>query len=381
MQKKLSFVLQLPVLFGFFIMGFVDLVGIATNYVKKDFSLSDSMANMLPMMLFVWFAVLAVPTGLIMNKLGRKNTVLISMFLSLIAMLLPYFSYSHGSVLVAFSLLGIGNTIIQVALNPLLSNVVSGDRLASSITFGQFVKAIAAFMGPLIASYAALQFGSWKLIFPIYAAITVIASIWLIVTPIPREATEHSQTTYLGCFKLLQDKIILILFAGIVLVVGIDVGLNTSIPKFLIEKTSISLEKASWGISLYFIARTIGSFVGALLLVRISAKKFLMYTIIVLIPLFMIMLLVSQLWLLFTLTFFVGLLIANVFSIIFSVAIKRLPERANEVSGLMVMGIAGGALIPMLMGIISDASNQTFGFAVLLLAIIYLVYTSLKLQN
>lgn len=379
MQKKLSFVLQLPVLFGFFIMGFVDLVGIATNYVKKDFSLSDSMANMLPMMLFVWFAVLAVPTGILMNKLGRKNTVIISMLLSLTAMLLPYFYYSYGSVLVAFSLLGIGNTIIQVALNPLLSNVVSSDRLASSITFGQFIKAIAAFMGPLIASYAALHFGSWKLIFPIYATITVIASVWLIVTQIPRETLEHSMTTYLGCFKLLQDKLILILFAGIVFAVGIDVGLNTSIPKFIIEKTSISLEKASWGISLYFIARTIGSFVGALVLVKISAKKFFMYTMIALIPLFIIMLLVSRLWLLFTLTFIVGLLIANVFSIIFSVAIKRLPERANEVSGLMVMGIAGGALMPMLIGLISDASNQTFGFAVLVLAIIYLLYTSLKL--
>ncbi len=379
MQKKTSNVALLPVLFGFFIMGFVDLVGIATNYVKKDFSLTDSISNLLPMMLFLWFAILSVPTGLLMNKMGRKNTVLLSMFVSLLAMLLPFISYSFVAILVAFSLLGIGNTIIQVALNPLLSNVVSGDRLASSITFGQFVKAIAAFLGPIIAAYASLHYGSWKLIFPVYAIVTILSALWLFLTPIEKEKVSQSTTSFAGCFKLLQDKLILLLFIGIVFVVGIDVGLNTSIPKFLMEKCSISLEDASWGISLYFIARTVGSFVGALLLVKLSAKKFFMYSMVALIPLFIIMLFVSQLWMLFALIFIVGLLIANVFSIIFSVALKRLPERANEVSGLMVMGIAGGALMPMIMALISDASNQTFGFAVLLLAIIYLLFTSFKL--
>ena len=74
-----------PILCGFFVMGFVDLVGISTNYVKSDFGLSDSVANLLPMMVFVWFALFSIPTGLLMGKLGRRNTVLAGMILTVAA--------------------------------------------------------------------------------------------------------------------------------------------------------------------------------------------------------------------------------------------------------------------------------------------------------
>ena len=149
MKENSPVIKVLPVLFGFFVMGFVDLVGIATNYVKQDFMLSDTLANLLPMTLFLWFAVLSVPTGIMMNKLGRKNTVILSMVITFLAMLIPLISYSFPMMLVAFGLLGIGNTIIQVSLNPLLTNVVRGDRLTSSLTLGQFIKAIASFLGPI----------------------------------------------------------------------------------------------------------------------------------------------------------------------------------------------------------------------------------------
>jgi len=184
MNKGASFSKVMPVLFGFFIMGLVDLVGIATNYVKQDFALSDTLANMLPMTLFLWFAILSVPTGIMMNRLGRKRTVILSMVISFVAMMLPLVSYNFPMMLVAFGLLGIGNTIVQVSLNPLLTNVVRGDRLTSSLTLGQFIKAIAAFLGPIIAGVAASSFGNWKFVFLVFAVITVISGLWLMLTPI-----------------------------------------------------------------------------------------------------------------------------------------------------------------------------------------------------
>lgn len=371
----------LPVLFGFFIMGFVDVVGISTNYVKQDFALSDTLANLLPMMLFLWFAILSVPTGLLMNKIGRKKTVLLSMGITFLAMLVPLVSYSFTMILIAFSLLGIGNTIIQVSLNPLLLNVVRGDRLTSSLTLGQFIKAIAAFLGPIIAGVAAVSLGNWKFIFLVFAAITVISGLWLMLTPIYEEPVDVSFSSFTASFGLLKDPTILMLFLGIIFVVGVDVGLNTTIPKFLIERSNIPLEKAGLGTSLYFAARTIGTFAGAILLIKLSGRNFFIVSMLIAIPVLIIMLFVENLWAILSLIFLLGLAVANVFSIIFSAALRRRPQRGNEISGLLIMGIAGGAVIPLIMGVVSDSYGQTGGMAVLLVALVYLMYSAYKLER
>ena len=79
-----------PILFGFFVMGFVDIVGIATNYVKKDFELSDTYANLLPMMVFAWFAIFSIPTGILMGKIGKKLTVIMALATTTVAMIVPF---------------------------------------------------------------------------------------------------------------------------------------------------------------------------------------------------------------------------------------------------------------------------------------------------
>ncbi len=381
MQSQINLKQVSPVLFGFFIMGLVDLVGISTNYVKQDFALSDTLANMLPMTLFLWFAILSVPTGMMMNKLGRKRTVVISMVISLLAMLLPLVRYNFPMILVAFGLLGIGNTIIQVSLNPLLTNVVRGDRLTSSLTLGQFIKAIASFLGPVIAGVAAGSFGNWKLVFLFFAVITLISGLWLLLTPIPEKPVSQKSSTFAKSFGLLKDKTILMLFLGIVFVVGVDVGLNTTIPKFLMERCSIPLEQAGLGTSLYFIAKTVGTFIGAILLVKFSGRKFFIWSMIVAIPALMVMLLIGNLWSILAMVFIIGFAVANVFSIIFSAALKTHPEHANEISGLMIMGVAGGAVIPLIMGITSDLLGQTGGMSILLVAMAYLTYSAFKLKE
>jgi MFS transporter, FHS family, L-fucose permease len=381
MKNETPFSKALPVLFGFFIMGFVDVVGIATNYVKQDFALSDTLANLLPMMVFLWFAVFSVPTGLMMNSIGRKKTVVLSMVITFLAMLVPLFAYKFEVVLVAFALLGIGNTILQVSLNPLLTNVVRGDRLTSSLTWGQFIKAIASFLGPIIAGFAAASLGNWKMIFPIFAGITLISSLWLFLTSIDEEPVQGKTSSFTACFGLLSDVTILMLFLGILFVVGVDVGLNTTIPKFLQERCGLPLEKAGLGTSLYFIARTTGTFVGAILLVKFSGRKFFITSMIIAIAAMGVMLLMNDLWPILVLIFIVGFAVANVFSIIFSAALQKKPERANEISGLMIMGVAGGAIVPPVMGIVSDSVGQVGGLAVLLGALVYLLFCAYRMKT
>ncbi len=381
MKNSNSFSKLLPVLFGFFIMGFVDVVGISTNYVKQDFALSDSLANLLPMMVFLWFAVFSVPTGLLMNSIGRKKTVVLSMAITFVAMLVPLAAYKFEIVLIAFALLGIGNTILQVSLNPLLSNVVRGDLLTSSLTWGQFTKAIASFLGPVIAGFAAVTLGNWKMLFPIFAVITLASSLWLIFTSIEEQPVEGKTSSFGGCFALLKDTTILMFFLGIICVVGIDVGLNITVPKYLMERCGIPLEQAGWGTSLYFIARTAGTFIGAILLIRFSPRKFFILSMVVALAGMLVMLTMHNLWAILVLVFVVGFAVANVFSIIFSAALQKKPERANEISGLMIMGVAGGAVIPPLMGVVSDAMGQVGGLAVLLGAMVYLLFCAFSLKK
>lgn len=366
MYKNNKLILLLPVVFTFFTMGFVDLVGIATNYIKNDFELSDTMANLMPAMVFFWFFIFSVPTGMLMNKIGRRKTVLLSLVVTLLSLLIPMINYSFPTMLIAFSFLGIGNTLMQVSLNPLVSNIVSGERLASSLTFGQFVKAIASFAAPIIAAWALIKFGDWKLLFLIFAAVAVIAAIWLFFTKIEEKPVEGKQSTFAECFALLGDKTILLLFLGIMAHVGTDVGVNTTAPKLLIERLGMPLSEAGYATSVYFLFRTIGSFSGAFILARFSSKSFFWISILMMLAAVVALYFSYSAMAIYVCIALIGFGNSNVFSIMFSQALQHLPQRSNEISGLMIMGLAGGAVFPLLMGILSDAMGSQIGAVIVL---------------
>ncbi|MGN6511423.1 MAG: MFS transporter [Chitinophaga sp.] len=361
-----------PILFGFFIMGFVDVVGIATNYVKKDFALSDTLSNLLPMAVFLWFLVFSVPVGMLMNRIGRKRTVQLSMVITAVGLLVPMISYTLPLVLSAFALLGIGNTLLQVALNPLLTNVVSKERLTSSLTAGQFIKAIASFLGPVIAAYAGTQFGNWQLLFVIYAGITLLSFLWLSATPLPESGRKENTSTIGECFALLGDRRIFLYFLGILTLVGIDVGLNVSGPRILMERTGMPLEEAGYIASIYFVFKTTGTFLGAILLAKFSPHRFYLVSAIAAVIAMVVLLFAHNAGVIYAGVALAGFACANIFSILFSFALQRMPERSNEVSGLLIMGVSGGALFPLLMGLASDAAAAQWGaVAVLLICCAY----------
>ena len=178
----------LPVMSGFFIMGFVDIVGVATNYVKADFTgMDDKVAGLISLSCFLWFLILSIPTGMLMNRIGRKKTVILSFIVTALAMVIPLIKYNFPAVLVAFTMLGIGNTILQVAQNPLVSSVVSRERLTGTLTLGQFVKAISSFLGPILTAAFAGGILGWKMIFPVYAVVTLLTMGWLALSPIEEQ--------------------------------------------------------------------------------------------------------------------------------------------------------------------------------------------------
>lgn len=361
-----------PVLFGFFVMGFVDVVGIAANYVKEDFALSDAAAGLLPMTVFLWFALFSVPTGILMGRIGRRNTVAVALGVTVAAMLVPLLAYDFAAVMAAFALLGIGNTILQVALNPMAAHVVRSDRITSVLTLGQFIKAVSSFLGPILAGAAAARWGDWKLVFPAYALASLLATGWLLTAVGGTERRERTQTTFGTTLALFADREIVLLFLGILLVVGIDVGLNTSIPKLLMERTGMPLDRAGLGTSLYFAARTAGAFLGAIVLTKLSAVRFLRASALLAIAACAGLTVAASAGLLYGLIAAVGLACANLFSILFSLALRRRPERSNEISALMIMGVSGGALVTPLMGFVADRCGQGASLAVLLACMVYI---------
>lgn len=383
MNKKL---LLVPVMFCFFAMGFVDLVGIASNYVKADLGLSDASANILPSLVFFWFLIFSVPTGMLMNKIGRKNTVLLSLVITVISLLLPVFGESYGLMLVSFSLLGIGNALMQTSLNPLITNVIQGDSLASTMTFGQFVKAIASFMAPYIAMWGATaalpSFGlGWRVLFPVYMAIGILASVLLLVSPIQREAVPDKASSFADCFKLLGKPIVLLSFLGIMCHVGIDVGTNTTAPKILMERLGMTLTEAGFATSLYFICRTVGCLSGSFILSRISHKKFFLVSVIMMILAMVGLFFGTGKAILYAAIALVGFGNSNIFSVVFSQALLSVPDKQNEVSGLMIMGLFGGTIFPLLMGFASDAVGQAGAVAVMAIGVIYLLFYSSKVKK
>lgn len=367
---------------SFFVMGVVDIVGVSKNYIQKDFELDDFIASIIPMMVFVWFAVFSIPTGMLMSKIGRKKTVILATVITLISLLIPYFYYNFYAVIIAFSLLGIGNTVLQVSLNPLVASIVSREKLASTLTLGQFIKAISSFLGPIIASVAAKQYGDWKLVFLVFAVASLLSALWLYVTPINNEEEQSEGTTSFGqTLSLLKDNTILLLFLGIVLIVGIDVGMNTFTPQLLEQRLSISGDSAALGSSLYFAARTIGAFLGAFLLLKCKPAFFLKINMIVAIISFLLLMFGTEQWLLLTAVALIGFTCANVFSIIFSVALQDKPQQTNEVSSLMIMGVAGGAIVTPIAGLLSKLIDLSTSFGLLMLCGVYILFLSLKISK
>ena len=385
MDKKIDKLALVSVMLCFFAMGFVDLVGIASNYVKKDLGLNDATANIFPSLVFFWFLIFSVPTGVLMNKIGRKKTVLLSLAVTVVSLLLPAFGESFGLMLVSFSLLGIGNALMQTSLNPLVATVVRGGHLASTLTFGQFVKAIASFMAPYIAAWGATQaipnFGlGWRVLFPIYLFIGMAASLMLLSTPIQEEenhtsASEKSPTVahqFAASFQLLGKPIVLLCFIGIMCHVGIDVGTNTTAPKILMERLGMTLDDAAFATSLYFIFRTIGCFTGSFFLRIVNNRLFFIISI-TMMALSMLGLSVGTSKLvLYTAIALVGYGNSNVFSLIFAQALQSVPEKQNEVSGLMIMGLFGGTVFPLFMGFASDAMGQAGAVLVMAVGVAYL---------
>lgn len=379
--KKVSYAFVIPVLLSFFVMSACDLVGIGVDNVKADFELNNTLSQLIPLAVFAWFFLLSVPTGLLQERIGKRHMLTLGILLTAIGLFLPYLAYSFLTVMIGFGLLGIGNTIIQVSANPLLIDVVPTERASSFLSFSQFVKSVGSMVAPYLTTFFVVRFGDWKLTLLTFGAVSLISAAWLFSTKITESPLREEKATLSSCFKLLGVKYVAIMVLGIFFVVGLDVGINAASGQFLLVKMQMGSEVAQQGRSLYFFGKMLGTFFGAFLLVRFSSTKFLIGSsfatlLTSLLFIFSPTPLIAQI-----LLFLIGLAASNIFPLIFSLTIQEYPERANEISGLMIMAVSGGAVIPPLVGAIADIFNITAGMYVFVFCSLYLIFASFYASN
>ena len=429
-EKKIEMRLVVPVLLSFFVMSFVDLVGIGKDRVAGDLGLSDFILGLIPFAAFIWFFILSVPVGILQGRVGKKTMLNIGMGVTGVGLLIPFFFYNFATVIAGFTLLGIGNTIVQVSANPLLVDVVKDSDSSSKtsksslialigfliiyfaviflltnirdmlvllvipsiliaiitvfflkgtssyLSFSQFIKAIGSMMAAPLAAFFASRFGDWKILFLVFGLVSFLSVVWLSMTKIEESAVSEKAPSMGSAFKLLGNSFILMMVVSIFLVVGIDVGFNYFSGKFLATNFGINEVSAQSGRSIYFFGRVLGTLGGALILTRLSSTKGLLYSAIIsIVSIFLIMVIPTKAvaW---VLVFIIGIGVANIFPLVFSLTNQKYPVRSNEISGLMMMAISGGALIPPAMGLVSDLTGVVPAMGVLLLCAAYLLAVS-----
>ena len=384
-ENKYQRIQIVSIMFGFFVIGSIEMVGIASNYIKVGLHLSDAKANILPSLVYIWFILITIPAGLLMHKIGRERTVFASLALMTLSLLIPFFRDSYVWMLICFGLLGMSNVSLQTSLYPLLSNIVSGKQLATTLSFGQAIKTLSSFSAPYVAMIGSLYLTQvtgigWRVLFLFYFAINLITITMLSLSKFEMRPDTEKMATYPEAFRLLKDRFVLLAFIGVMCHVGIDIGTNTLVPKLLMGRLHISIEHASIGSSLYFLARLAGCLFWVIFLRRVATRSFFFLSIGMICVAICGLFFADTKELIYGCILLIGFGNANLFPVLFSQAVLNVPQNKDTISVLMIMGQAGGALFPFSMGLMYDHFGMTSSISILLLGAFYLIFYCFRVK-
>ncbi|MCK9398370.1 MAG: MFS transporter [Bacteroidales bacterium] len=378
-RKKNPFA-SFPVFLAFLCMGFGDVVGPLTGLIKQEFQLSNLMAQMIPFMGFLMFGLLSIPIGVVQDKYGKKSILLTGLYLALLGLMIPLIGKfsSFIALLAGILMLGAGATFLQVSGNPLMRDISAPGKYSKNLSLAQFIKAIGSLSGALIPLAAANYWDAdWKILFPVYSVLVLLTIIWLWMTRIKGQNNEKVvKATFASSLSLLKNKYIFLMVLGIFLYVGAEVSMSSGLPIYLQDSFGLDIAKLGLlGTLFFFIALMTGRFIGAIILNWLSAKTFLKISVLVSIVGFMGLFAGVQV-VAMTGIVMIGLGFANIFPLVFSITVDAMPARSNELSGLMVAAIVGGALIPPLMGLIADLTSTMIAFVVPLACVLFILSIS-----
>ncbi len=370
----------LPIFFAFFVMGFVDAVGTLVGFAKDQYHLSGFMAGLLPFFGFIAFALFSVPGGVLMDKRGKKFLMLLSLAIVLVGEVLPAATTGYALLVAAIFLIGIGMTLLQVAGNPIMRDVSEEGRFARNLTFAQFIKGLGSIAGPAVAIMLVSRGLVWNSIFSVFGVVVALTLVGVALLEAKPQPSDGKPAASIGSsFALLANRYVFAMILGLFLYVGAEVGVNSWIATFLNQKFQFDLGSlATGGIAFFFVALSLGRLVGSAVLNFMSARQFLLVTA-GLSVLGTLGIMLGSKELAVACIFVTGLGFGNVFPLIFSILIDKMPERSAELSGLLCMAIAGGAVMPLLMGAFNDVFHSvTAAMAVPFVSCLYILGLALR---
>ena len=367
----------LPIFLVFFVMGFGDVVGTLVGFVTKEFNLSSSLAGLLPFAGLIPFGLFAVPIGILSDRKGKKFVLLSFLSIALIGLLIPSISIAeYYYVLIAIFMVGIGMCGLQVAGNPAMRDVSGEGKYSRNLTFAQFIKSIGTNTAPYVVPLIIFLGLAWQNIFLIYAV--VVALTLSAVIPIKLGASSEAKglkslASVRTSFSLLKIPRVALMVLGIFLYVGAEVGLNSWIATYLQDRFGLNIESlATLGIGFFLTSLVIGRLLGSIILNYLPPGKFFIISSLVGLAGILGMFMPSE-TIVIVFIFIAGIGFGNIFPLIFSILIDSMPERDNELSGLLVMAIVGGAIVPAIMGVVAEWSIR-LGFLIPVAIFIYLCF-------
>lgn len=380
-----------PIFLAFLCMGFGDAVATFVGKAKDTFELSNFEAQIVSFAGFIMFGFLSVPMGVLQSKIGKKATLLSGLGLAFAGVLLVLVLgiSSYAVFLAAVLLLGAGAATLQVAGNPIMRDVSREGDYSSNLSLGQFIKAIGSNTAPIVFFAVALLAGDksaengthfeWTLVFAIFAAGFAATMAAVGALKISEKKCENVASVG-SCVALLKNPFVFAMVAGIFLYVGAENCVSNGMPIYFTSRFGVSSDLATQYITYFFLAIMFARLAGAAVLKRVEPKKFLAFSAALAVAGFAL-LFVSGKMLATVALFVIAVGYANIFPLIFSIAIDKMPEKSNELSGLMVTAIVGAAVLPPVMGYAADLWGNKPAFAVPLIATLYVLGLACSLKT
>ncbi len=369
-------------LLAFFAMGFGDLRGSFLGISRDVFQISAAQGALIPFCGALGFALCALPIGLLATRIGKKRVLQAGLLVTAAAHLLPTFVLSrYVHLLAAIFAIGAGMTFLLVAGNPLLRDVTEPARYSRNLTFAQFFKSLGSVAGPYALALLVWMGFSWRAVFPVFAVLSLL--IWAMVTwvDLPESAPERPARLR-DTLSLLGVPSLLAAFLGIFLFSGSEMGMNNFLASHLWLTFGLDIRKEAitYGQGLFWVSQGVGRLLGTLALTWMSTRTFLLACALTGLAALAGLMLGTK-TVVIACVVLCGITFSNIWPCLFSILLERRPDRASEVSGLAVMANVGGALLPLLMGRLTDLLAVRWAFLVPFAAFVYVTGFTLTLRR
>jgi fucose permease len=384
---KINFNIQLVifVMVVFFVISFItNIIGPLIPQFIKTYNLSLVLASFLPLSFFFSYGVFSIPAGIYLERYGGKTIMVFAFLISSVGAGLIIAFPGYMSFIISFFLIGTGMAILQVAINPLLRNVVSGENFAFFSIIGQLAFGSASFLSPIFYKFlleennplGTIYFNDspWIWIYVLFILAAIILLFFLYLLKIPKNDLDSEHFDIKIFFNFLKSRNAYFYFFGIFCYVGVEQGINNWSSEFLFQYHSLDPEVIGVEvISSFWGNLTIGTIISLFLVKIIDEKKLL--NLYALSSSLLVLLAIHGDSEISVLSFkLLGFSISGVWSVMISLGLNSVPKNHSIFSGILLTGIVGGAIFPFIIAALGQVFDLKVGMHTILFGLLYLSY-------